>query len=98
MCETTCYKEPILVYRPGSVFNIYQIMFETTLPINYMAISCTSFKEAKNCQEIHFSTCDEDYFRIGSYAVHEKEIEKNLQEEKSPDQIELLSISSEAFL
>ena len=39
ICETTSFKEPIMVQRPGSLFNVYQILLETNLDFDIYAVS-----------------------------------------------------------
>ena len=37
VCEPTCYQEPILVYRKGTVFNVYQVLLNTQLELVFKA-------------------------------------------------------------
>lgn len=44
VCETTEFEEPILVYRRGTLFNLYEILLEAKLPFNYRAIGEDEFQ------------------------------------------------------
>ena len=39
MCEPTSYQEPIMVYGPGAVLNVYQVLFNTSLEFDFRAVS-----------------------------------------------------------
>ena len=38
VCETTQFQEPVVLYERGTVFNLYQLMMDTTLPFDYRAV------------------------------------------------------------
>lgn len=52
VCESSCYKEPILVYGRGAVINLYQIMMEQQLPFNFVALTDQCFKYTNDRGEI----------------------------------------------
>ena len=37
VCETTCFKEPILTYGPGSCLNLYYVLMKKTAQFQYLA-------------------------------------------------------------
>lgn len=41
-CESTSYHEPIVVYGPGAVFLMYQILYDDQLSLDYLAIASDS--------------------------------------------------------
>ena len=45
VCEETEFEEPILIYGKGTAFNVYQILMDDTLPVNYRAIREDEFSE-----------------------------------------------------
>ena len=43
VCEPYCFKEPILIYQPGAVINLYQSIMNRTLDFHFMTVSPNSF-------------------------------------------------------
>ena len=39
VCESTCFKEPIMVYRPGTFLLFYQALLEDTINFDYLAVA-----------------------------------------------------------
>ena len=44
VCEPTSYREPVVVYRAGTVFNLYQVLMDEYLDLSFVALSGTSFR------------------------------------------------------
>ena len=44
VCESSCFREPILVYCKGAVINLYQILIQQKLDFEFLAVSKDSFK------------------------------------------------------
>ena len=42
--ETSCYKDPILVYGPGAFINMYQVIINHPLQVDFKAISSHSYE------------------------------------------------------
>ena len=45
ICETTCFEEPFLIYGPGAVVNLYQVMMNQRLNFSIKAVSAEFFEE-----------------------------------------------------
>ena len=43
-CEPTSYREPVVVYRAGTVFNLYQVLMDEYIDLSFVALSGTSFR------------------------------------------------------
>lgn len=43
VCEPTCFSEPILVYGPGTIINLYQVLMDETLQFDYKALCPSAF-------------------------------------------------------
>ena len=43
VCEATCFKEPILVYKRGNVFNLYQALMGQRLDYEFVAVEIELF-------------------------------------------------------
>lgn len=39
VCESTCFKEPIMVYRPGTFLLFYQALLEDSIDFDYLAVA-----------------------------------------------------------
>lgn len=45
ICETTCFEEPFLIYGPGAVVNLYQVMMSQRLNFSLKAVSADYYQE-----------------------------------------------------
>ena len=43
VCESTSYKDPIVVYGPGAFIHLYQVFFEEQIGLDYIALESNSF-------------------------------------------------------
>ena len=48
VCENTEFREPIMVYKKGTAFNIYQILMDVKLPFDYRACWADEYKVGKD--------------------------------------------------
>lgn len=62
VCEPSSYREPILVYTPGTVFNLYQVLIEVPLEVSFMAVSSNSYKVSDDESTIYYDALSAEYF------------------------------------
>lgn len=43
VCESTCFGEPLLIYKTGAVINLYQVMMKQSLDFTFKAVSSDNF-------------------------------------------------------
>ena len=43
VCESTCFLEPIMIYRKGFVINLYQTLLGKTLDFKYVAVDLDDY-------------------------------------------------------
>ena len=58
VCEATCFKEPILIYGKGAAINLYQVIMNTQLEFQYVAVSANYYVIKDNEVIISFEQLD----------------------------------------
>lgn len=65
VCERTEFEEPIIVYKRGTLFNLYQILLETELLFNYRAVGEDEFEPVSDTvcfNDLHGERKNKIYF------------------------------------
>lgn len=101
VCEPTCYEEPIVVYRKGTVFNTYQLLLEVTLQFSFKAISSKSFVVGREMGErsvINYDAMSQDYFPLARAETAQTSKRRVKNGEIKEHAIELMAMDSDLFL
>ena len=94
VCESTSYKEPIVVYGPGAFFLMYQVLYDDQLSLDYLAVSTDSLHMKHD--QVCFDASNDVYFEMPKkkQKVNSKSGEKG-RGESDRHLIELMGISRE---
>lgn len=47
-CETSCFREPILIYSKGAIINLYQVLMNQRLHFTFIATSSDCYRVRTN--------------------------------------------------
>ena len=94
MCESTCFGEPILIYKKGGIINLYQVIINKKIDYAFIALEERLFKARINNdgeQEILLSQKDIEQYFLWPTQVSSG----NKKQEDSLQPIELMSLTRE---